>query len=383
MSRWSRETARVHATVLRLAGWFVLLLALVVTPARGHANGTIPPTPTGLPMLTNAGFECKEGTYPLAAAQGGTMQIPVGWTVKFIDGSPWLYSTRMQYNGGECKGGAFVERLEGADSFAVFAQDLEWSDRPGKPFDVAVYQQVSVTPGKAYSLSGWMLSLCGGSKVPSDCPEGNYIAKLIGIDPTGGVDPLADTVTWVENRLNFVDSQGKRVGWQNLYTAAVAQSDKVTVFARVTSPFQWHGNHALIDAFSLVEASTAQLGDLPAQVDDFQVEVSWSGEQSGQINAIPGGVYELTFDVQVRVGENGAWETWQERKPAGAASFVARAANVPHYFRVRAFSAQPKGVPGAWPNHRYPGVWSDPVQVTFLQAPPEQPFDVFVPIVNR
>ncbi|RME54223.1 MAG: hypothetical protein D6790_16960 [Caldilineae bacterium] len=334
-------------------------------------------------MLINPGFECREGTYPLEAAQGGEMQIPVGWKVVFIDGSPWVYSTRMQVNGGACSEGGFVERIEGEDSLAVFAQDIEWSDKPGKPFDVAVYQQVEATPGQAYSLSGWLLSLCGGSKVPSDCPEGNYIAKLLGMDPTGGVDPLADSVIWVENRENFVGSQGERIGWQNLYTAAVAQADVLTVFARVTSPFQWHGNHALIDAFSLVEAPTAQLGALPAQVDDFRVDISWSGQQSPQIQAIPSGAYELTFDVQFRVGEEGAWQTWQERTPAGSASFVAKAANTPHFFRVRAFAAQPEGVPGAWPNHRYPGVWSEPVQVTFLQEPPEQPFNVFVPIVNR
>ncbi|MEZ4833440.1 MAG: hypothetical protein R2873_15890 [Caldilineaceae bacterium] len=50
-------------------------------------------------------------------------------------------------------------KMEGGDSLALFAHDLEWTDKPGKPFDAAVYQQVAVTNGAAYSLSAWMLSL--------------------------------------------------------------------------------------------------------------------------------------------------------------------------------------------------------------------------------
>ncbi|MCB0117210.1 MAG: hypothetical protein KDD84_24090, partial [Caldilineaceae bacterium] len=213
-----------------------------------------------MPTLINPGFECGEGVYPMDAPQGGQMQIHEGWQVAILDGTPWLNSASMQFNGGACGGSAHVEKMEGGDSLALFAHDLEWTDKPGKPFDAAVYQQVAVTNGAAYSLSAWMLSLCGGSTMPNDCPADQYMAKMLGIDPTGGTDPAADTVIWVEDRRNFVED-GERVGWSNLRLSVTAQAETITVFGRIRSPFQWHGNHAFIDAFSLVEAPVATLAD--------------------------------------------------------------------------------------------------------------------------
>ena len=138
------------------------------------------------------------------------------------------------------------------------AQDLETPPEPGKPFDAAVHQQVAVTPGTAYSLSGWMVSLCGGSATPSSCPADYYMEKLLGIDPTGGTDPLGPNVIWVGDRRNFTESR-----WLNLRLAATAQTDRLTVFGRIRSPFQWHGNHAFVDTFSLVRAPTAYFVGLP------------------------------------------------------------------------------------------------------------------------
>ncbi len=37
-------------------------------------------------------------------------------------------------------------------------------------------------------------------------------------------------------------------------------------------------------------------------------------------------------------------------------------------FRLRARAEQPEGVPGAWPNHRYPSDWSAPSTVVFPGA---------------
>ncbi|MFZ1753490.1 MAG: hypothetical protein WAU10_07110 [Caldilineaceae bacterium] len=327
-------------------------------------------------MLTNPGFECKTGTYQLESSAGGLMRIATGWTPVFLNGAPWLYSTRMQFAADDCDGSAHVERMDGEDSQAVFAQDIEWSAEPGKPFDVALYQQTEAVIGAHYSLSGWMLSLCGGSTMPNDCPDGFYMAKMLGIDPTGGTDPAAETVVWAENRRNFVEN-GEPVGWQNLQVSAVAQSETITVFGRVNSPFRWHGNHAFIDAFLLVNSPTAQLGTLPDTVTGAQVDIEWMGDISSQIREIPAGRYTVTFDVEFKVGETGEWQPWQSRQPAGSASFVAESFSEPYFFRVRAFSEQPEeGPEGAFPNHRFLGVWSEPVSVLFEQATqPETPED--------
>jgi len=334
-------------------------------------------------MLINPGFECKVGTYQLESSAGGLMRVAVGWTPVFINGAPWLYSTRMFFAHDDCDGSAHVERIDGEDSQMVQAQDIETNPEPGKPFDVAFYQQTAATVGADYSLSGWMVSLCGGSAMPNDCPDGFYMAKMIGIDPTGGIDPLADTVVWVENRHNFAEN-GERVGWQNMQVSVKAESETITVFGRVNSPFRWHGNHAFMDGFLLLDSPTAQIGTLPSELDDFQTSIQWSGDISQPIREIPAGRYEATFDVEYRVGEEGEWQSWQFRKAASSASFISKAPNVPHFFRVRAFSEQPEGGPeGAFPNHRFIGVWSEPISLTFLKAEPPKNFTVFIPTVSR
>ena len=345
----------------------------------------VPEAPPAIlaPALINPGFECKVGTYQLESSAGGLMRVAVGWTPVFISGAPWLYSTRMQFAGDDCDGSAHVERIDGEDSQGVFAQDIETNPEPGKPFDVALYQQTAATVGANYSLSAWMLSLCGGSAMPNDCPDGFYMAKMLGIDPTGGTDPLADTVIWAENRHNFAEN-GERVGWQNLQVSAKAESETITVFGRINSPFRWHGAHAFIDAFLLLASPTAQLGNLPAEVDNYQIEVQWAGDISSPIRDIPAGRYAATYDIEYRVGEAGEWLSWQTRQPAGSAFFVSQAVNLPHFLRIRAFSEQPEDGPeGAFPNHRFLGVWSEPVSVTFLREEAPKNFQVFVPFISR
>lgn len=367
--------------LLFLCGLLSLTLLSATPGLTAHPSATIPTKPIGETMLINGGFECSEGTYELDAPQGGHMRIHEGWTVNFLHGTPWLYSASMQFNGGSCGGGAHVEKIEGGDSLAVFAHDLEWTDQPGKPFDVAIYQQVAVTPGTAYSLSAWMLSLCGGSALPNDCPDGYYMAKMLGIDPTGGTDPDASTVIWVEDRRNFVEN-GQRVGWSNLRLAALAEAETITVFARMNSPFQWHGNHAFIDAFSLMEAPEAEFLPLPDAVDEGSTEIAWEGAQSQRIELIPAGVYALKFDIEYRVGEDGLWQPWLTDQPSGKAAFNAQKANTPHFFRIRPRAEQPADGPaGAWPNHRYPGVWVESHAITFGKEAPN--FKVFIPNISR
>ena len=108
--------------------------------------------------------------------------------------------------------------------------------------------------------------------------------KLLGIDPTGGTDPLGPNVIWVGDRRNFTETR-----WLNLRLAATAQTDQLTVFGRIRSPFQWHGNHAFVDAFSLVRAPTAYFVDSPARISATEARVQWDGVQSPDVLAIPEG----------------------------------------------------------------------------------------------
>jgi hypothetical protein len=156
----------------------------------------------------------------------------------------------------------------------------------------------------------------------------------------------------------------------NLRTGTTVQNATLTVFARIRSPFRWHGNHAFVDAYSLVRAPTAAFGALPPTVQGNQVMVQWDGVQSPDIAAIPGGTYRLYFDVQYRLAGETGWQDWKTGQPAGQALFSAPICGTQTYeLRLRARSEQPDGSGGAWPNHRYPGDWSAPASVRFEAAP--------------
>lgn len=317
--------------------------------------------PVQAPILQNPNFECAAGFDVQAGVSGAT---PHGWTTVLLEGAPTLNSTRLQFTGG-CSEEGFAERIEGSDSLVFLAEDIETPPEPGKPFDAALYQQTTVVAGEPYSLSGWLVSLCGGSfSNPNDCPADYYMAKMLGVDPTGGVDPLADTVVWDEDRRNFVESR-----WVNLRLVTTPVSDTLTVFVRVRSPFRWHGNHAFADAISLVRAPTAHLVDLPATITTTQAFVQWEGDLGPDIPAIPASSHQLVFDLQYRTAPTNAWADWLTGQPAGSALFAGAACNrsITYEFRVRARAEQPEGVPGAWPPHRYLGARSAPATVSFTE----------------
>ncbi len=252
----STKQIRYAAFVLLAVFFTIFSLSDSAWAESDSVQGTIPPLP---PLLENPDMECDVGYYEVQGPNQKPNRIPDGWQQVLTQGHPRMNSARIQF-GKSCDAeNVHVERISGRDSFLAEAWDLETPPDPGKIFDVTIYQQASADPGGDYSVSGWFLTLCGGSAVPNDCPEGVYMAKMLGLDPTGGMDPEADTVIWVENRNNFVDGDDKRIGWSNLYTAATATSNKMTVFARINSPFQWHGNHGFIDAISLVRSPTRSL----------------------------------------------------------------------------------------------------------------------------
>ena len=350
-----------------------------------HANGTIP---LAKPLLINADFECDVGYYEVESPDRKPNRIPASWISVLVNGWPRLNSTRIQY-GKDCAAeDVHVERINGRDSFVMRAWDLEKPPEPGKPFDVTIYQQTPAEPGGAYSVSGWFLTLCGGSAVPNDCPEEYYMAKMLGLDPTGGIDPEAESVVWIENRNNFVDENDQRIGWSNLYTTAIAKADTLTVFARINSPLQWHGNHGFVDAISLVRAPIAEFNGLPPIVIGLTRSIDWIATQSPDVEEIAGGNYDLLVDIEYR---HTSQDNWQPLVTAtgnrGSVNFVARCVGTDYHFRVRARAEQPDNEEGAWPNQRFPGPWSDEATIRFeLESgefsPSLLPNSIFLPLVE-
>lgn len=362
----------------RLGGWvFVWMVGCGLWWWGGNPSATAAgdqwTVPPAAPLLTNPGFECEVGYYPSTNPNLDEILVPNGWTVLFLVGSPDVSSTRRFYTG-ECNPNSprFIEKLNGIDSLLVRSEDIESLPTPGKPFDVVIYHQVPATYGGAYSFSAWMTSKCGNAN-PVDCPAGNYITKAIGIDPHGGIDPNSPAIKWVENRENL--------RWQNLYTASTALTNTITIFARMTSPFQFHGNLGFMDEFSLVRAPLSAMNALPAIVEAIgEVEISWFGQQSADIKTIPAGNYELLFDLQTRTLPSGEWRfVVQGESEKTSTLFQAPCLDTSYEFRVRARAEQPEDEEGASPNQRYPGVWSA-TQTVLFTAPLSEPISDTLPL---
>jgi hypothetical protein len=373
---------------------FVLMMVgqAALAQSMPGSGGTVPPaTPE---RLVAGDFECKTIGYRDDAIPDDYYidrpnRIPNGWEITYTSKTPVIDSARIFF-AGSCDDSAHVERISGEDSVLMQALDIEWTSAPGKPFDASLYQQVEVVSGTAYSLSGWFLTLCGGSNtVPrNDCPAGYYMAKLLGIDPTGGVDPQAATVQWVENRRNFVQPDGvTRIGWQNLRLAVTAQAPTVTVFARINSPFQWHGNHGFIDALSLVQGPAATLTATAPLTGSTAITLTWGGSLGPDIPLIPNGTHTLLFDVQYWHDANQRWRDVVGDVGAGSAIFGAACPGSTYRFRVQPRAEQPEEIEGASPNQRYPGVWGEPLEifVPALPAAPGEPFtpteQIFLPVI--
>ncbi len=141
--------------------------------------------------------------------------------------------------------------------------------------DAGFLQQVQVTPGTSLRLTAWAHAWSNhqdksqpekfphpddprwsegpgynvGFKLEGETPDDNWrnFTFSIGIDPAGGTDPLADTVTW---------GQGAHI--YNEYAQvplveATAQSDTVTVFLRSKTLWPFKHSDAYWDDVYLVE----------------------------------------------------------------------------------------------------------------------------------
>ena len=359
----------------------------------GHRAG--PPAP---PMLQNPRFECEDGFVDGFNPVNKDVQIPSGWTVVYVNGAAQPLSTRLSSRGvcdrvmGNADGKGWVDVTYGGeyDSLYIRAQDIETLPNPGKPFDVVLYQQTPATIGGNYSVSTWMVSLCRNYNGTKVCPPGEYIAKAVGLDPLGGVDPDAASVVWAENRVNYVDEEGDHVGWQNIYVGTRALSGTLTVFMRMTAPYDQRGNSGFMDEVSLIRGPFARFVALPEEADaDDTLTITWDGLQSPDIAALAGGTYRLHYDVQVRPA-GGEWRDLVVKTAQTSQGFTPLCADTTYEFRVRAGTEQPDGSGGVAPNHRYPGAWSLPESVFFAApavnaGPPVAPAadnTIFLPVLR-
>ncbi len=191
-----------------------LLLAMTVTLTVG-AQG-------GYGLINNGGFE--DGFYPWGPNDS---LVANGWTPFVITdpNAPPQYMDTAAYGG-------FSERLDGQRCQKIWTN---WV-----PFDAGLYQQVQVTPGDICVASVEWAAFESRDSSTNEKNKGEFIGRSIGLDPSGGTDPLApgvvwSTVVWSQSRAPKND-QGELL----LKVEAAAQAETITVFLRAQNP-QSHG----------------------------------------------------------------------------------------------------------------------------------------------
>lgn len=224
--------------------WIVVLLfilfGLISLPLLVHSMPAEPPA-LSLPnssifknnLLVNPSFE---GDYHEPPESSSSL-VAQGWSIWFSESRPTDHIPEWN------------------EEILISESKLSWRVRHGdkaqKMFSSfsthqgGLYQQVNVVPGSELEFSIWVevwSSDCDkncvsplepGVVCPSPNTHGNYRVS-VGIDPTGGTDPLAPTVHWERYGLPYDIPYDV---WNRLVVTDTAQAGQVTVFTEGWAEF--------------------------------------------------------------------------------------------------------------------------------------------------
>lgn len=125
--------------------------------------------------------------------------------------------------------------------------------------DIGLYQQVKVSPGQLLRFSIWVQVWSTSLKTGEVSELPGNVEVSLGIDPTGGTDPLSPVIHW-SLPIEAYDQ------WHFQFIEEVAQNDVVTVFTRSQAEFAVMHNDVYWDEAGLVDADLAlslQLTPIP------------------------------------------------------------------------------------------------------------------------
>ena len=199
----------------------------VIRPAAAQEN-----------LLTNGGFEA--GFH----VQGGTPEVSVanGWTAW------WVQGTQQQTNQG------YLVRPEfKAEDGDAYGYDRVNSGRYSQKFfstysthDSGLLQTVEVPAGATLQFTAWVQTWSSGGDNPdASTAPGDYQVS-IGIDPTGGTNPLGNAVVWSTPQL-------ANNTWTQPSVVAQADGSQVTVFTRGAPLYRVKHNDSYWDDLDLVQ----------------------------------------------------------------------------------------------------------------------------------
>ncbi len=319
-----RLRALLAATAL-----FIGLIA-AVQPSRSEAQ-----TGVAANLTRNWSFETFEGT---------TYDQRVGqYWVGFQ-----LAGTDVEFRQGTQFAGRNVERIDGFDSQII---------KGDEPYDAGVYQIVSgLRAGQWYSAIAYVLSVFQTSAVQNPSEFDGTIVKQIGVDPTGGRNPLSPSIIWGEP----VDKNMDRDSWGHRLTFE-ARGPSATFYIRVQAlqgvSHPSYDNVAFIDGAQLRLAPVSQ-AIVPESTPPGPFTVSW---KSVVPNAWPQEATVIEYDVQFRDGL-GPWQDWLVHTRAAAQTFTAVTPGHEYSFRVRGW-AQYTGTPAIGSYAELFGPWAESAPV--------------------
>lgn len=200
--KWDRERRLLYGGCL-----LVLLCGLGRLAQSSSLAGAHNPCQQPGNLIYNCGFD----VFVDRTWNGKRLQVPDGWWYFILSGD-------LEYRPAD-------DTYWGAPSL--------WLLSDGVPFVAGIYQQVKVTPGVVYQTDiGW---------AAVTKPD---FERRLGLDPTGGTDPLASTVIWSRSEWGMDK-------WPDLTVSARATGPTMTVFVWVAHPTT-HGNDWIfLDAVGL------------------------------------------------------------------------------------------------------------------------------------
>jgi hypothetical protein len=193
----------------------------------------------GLLLLVSC-FTASE--LPISALAGGCAGC-LGGSLIECDWEQFSGNTPAGWSSYILAGSASFTPVRGSESHSSFGSASLRIDSPGA-YVAGFFRQVGgVTPGVGYKASiGWA--------APSN-PTDSF-GRQLGIDPTGGTDPLAPTVVW--GPMHFGD--GRCLNYPppdvNVDVSTYAKSSTITVFVKVDHNRSAPGSMIFLDAVSLI-----------------------------------------------------------------------------------------------------------------------------------
>jgi len=298
----------------------LVLLSSILVPAPRPDGPRVASTADAYQLLSNPGLETYDAPYD--QFQGINCQVASGWQRFWVgEDRPYWMDTRVF--AASDLGTGWVEKIEGATSQMILSTE---------PYDAGIWQQVGgLVPGTGYGFHAAMLTIYKSS---AQDPVPGTMLKQVGIDPTGGTDPLSPDVVWSEP-----DPQDQGPWDVDSITAAYARSSTVTVFVRVDSLYPSGGlphlNLSFMDSAILAQTATVS-AVAPALTDVATFVVRWD-------NAVPSPEATIRwYDVQWLDEAEGTWHDWLVWTDDTSATFAGTMGHT-YRFRARVWQRYPNG----------------------------------------